>query len=119
MNGAPVRDKLFTSVEALIEKDQADRAAAPREAPVFEIRIMSRLAGTNEPLHHIKIWADGYVEGLGKIAGRAPVLIENRFPMLLDQVLQPFKEVIQETESAIEALSAPPNPDAVREGEPG
>jgi hypothetical protein len=109
MNGAPVRDKLFTSVEALIEKDQADRAAAPREAPVFEIRIMSRLAGTNEPLHHIKIWADG----------RAPVLIENRFPMLLDQVLQPFKEVIQETESAIEALSAPPNPDAVREGEPG
>ena len=112
MNGKDVKAE-FTSPQAIAEQRAAEDASQPREAPVFEIRIMSRLAGTTEPLHHIKIWADGYIEGLNKIADRAPVLVDNRIPMLLDQVMQPLREYVHDTDQAIDKLATPQ--DAPRE----
>jgi len=115
MNGKDVKAE-FISPEAVAEQRAAEAAAKPRQSPVFEIRVMSRLAGTTEPLHHIKIWADGYIEGLGKIAERCPVIVENRIPYLIDQVMQPLRDYLQDVDAGLDEISRP-QPDAQREGD--
>lgn len=106
MNGAHVREAL-----------ESEREPAPKERreeePVFEIRVMSRLAGLANPvLHHLKIWGDGYCEGLESIAQGNPVRIDNRIPMLLDVIVQPLREYVEDVNAAINKL-APQEEDAV------
>lgn len=74
--------------------------------PIFEIVIPSTLA-VGMPLHHFKIWGDGKIEGFENLGNRKAI-VTNRFPMMLDEIMQPVRDWVQDVNDAIDVLATPP-----------
>lgn len=77
-----------------------------RGEPIFEIVIPSALA-VGMPLHHFKVWGDGHIEGFENLGNRKAI-VTNRFPMMLDDLMQPVRDWVQDVGDAIDRLATPP-----------
>lgn len=89
MNGADVRE---------------DIPYTQRGEPVFEVIIQSSLVGC-APLHHLKIWGDGHMEGFESLANGNAITIANRFPMMLEQVITPIRDYVEDVVLEIDRLA--------------
>lgn len=71
--------------------------------PVFEVVIRSAIA-VEEPKYRFRIWGDGRIEGFEGLGASAEVI--NRFPLMLDQLLQPVKDWVEDVDRAIDDLAS-------------
>jgi hypothetical protein len=78
-----------------------------RGEPVFEVIIPSTLVGVNVPLHHFKFWADGWVEGFEGVAPQKSVIVVNRFPMAIANIMAPLREYVEQVEAMNAELAKP------------
>lgn len=78
-----------------------------RDDPIFEVIIPSTIA-VGTPLFHFKVWGDGYIEGFERLNGGTPI-VHNRFPLMIDMLLQPIKDWVQDVDQQLDQL-APKEP---------
>lgn len=93
-NGADRHDTL----EAAQQQARED----VRGEPIFEVVIRSAIA-LETPKHHLKIWGDGYMEGFEGLG--ASFTVVNRYPLMMDQVVQPLRDWVEDMDRALDALA--------------
>jgi hypothetical protein len=95
------------SAQAVAEQQQAEQQA--KMDPLFEVIIPSALAGVAEPAYHFKMWGDGTSEGFEKLAasGNRQVQVINRFPLMVEVIVQPLREYLQDIDAQLDAIAPP------------
>lgn len=81
---------------------EAAQQQARANDPIFEVIIPNSIA-VGVPLYHFKIWGDGHIEGFEKLGG-GKALVHNRFPLLMDQVVQPLRDWVEDMNRALDEL---------------
>jgi hypothetical protein len=77
----------------------------PRGEPVFEVVVPSSLAGVTEPVYHFRIWGDGQVSGFEKLGDVKRMLVMNRFPLMVEQLIEPLRNYVADVDAEIERIA--------------
>ena len=121
MNGKDLGPSAVSAAQ-MLGLDEADRAAAEElaPAPIIEIMVHSSLwvpGHVDAPIHHLKIWSDGTLEGFEKLCRGNKLMVINRAPQLMQQVLQPFADTVELLQTVINATHG--TAETGKPGEPG